>query len=293
MFGPSSTLAQAPELPDASVDADVEGPSLEWDPAWGTFSTADWVVTGTAMVTTLTATIAGPLPSHRRGGILFDEAARDSLRLGTEVARRNVRDVSDVLLTLLASYPFAIDALVVAGWHHNSPEVAREMALLNLETLAVMTAIQSLTKVLVSRERPYGRECGGELNPQDRACTRGDRYASFFSGHSAVTFTAAGLICSHHMNLDLYGDSTASAAVCATGLVLAGTTAVLRVVGDQHYASDIIIGSAVGALVGFGVPWLLRYRHGSDRNDEQASRSDGPTIHIVPAGLGVGAVGTF
>jgi PAP2 superfamily len=49
------------------------------------------------------------------------------------------------------------------------------------------------------------------------------------------------------------GETAADAAVCPVALAVAGTTGVLRVVADKHYASDVIAGAALGALVGLGV----------------------------------------
>jgi hypothetical protein len=44
--------------------------------------------------------------------------------------------------------------------------------------------------------------------------------------------------------------------VWGTGLALATTTGVLRVMSDQHYATDVIAGMATGALLGWLVPRL-------------------------------------
>ena len=264
---------------------------LRWNPAYAADSVGDYLFAGLGVVATAGGGIAKPLSKHWRGGVLFDEDARDALRLGSEEARRNARDVSDVLLTLLVSYPFAIDAVVAAGWHHERPDVARSIGIINLQTLGALGGVQGGVKLLTSRERPYGRECGGELLPTDRACTRGNRFESFFSGHSAMSFASAALICTHQANLNLYDDPTAGTAVCASGFVLAGATAVLRIVGDQHYASDVIVGAAVGTLFGFGIPWLLHYRHGDDVADEPPEET--PSVNVVPAGLGLGVVGSF
>jgi membrane-associated phospholipid phosphatase len=58
----------------------------------------------------------------------------------------------------------------------------------------------------------------------------------------------------------LWGDPTADALACVTGIVFAATTATLRVMADRHYASDVIVGGAIGFSVGYGLPSLLNYR---------------------------------
>ena len=49
--------------------------------------------------------------------------------------------------------------------------------------------------------------------------------------------------------------------VWAAGLTLAALTGYLRLAADKHYVSDVLAGTAVGAAVGWAVPYLhYRYR---------------------------------
>ena len=116
------------------------------------------------------------------------------------------------------------------------------------------------------------------------------RQRSFYSGHTAFTFATAGLICSHHLNLKLYGGGAPDIAACATGFAAAAATGTLRMVGDQHYATDVITGALVGTITGLGLPWLLHYRH--DRSSTKRS-ADGFRVQLVPYAAGAGLVGTF
>jgi membrane-associated phospholipid phosphatase len=68
---------------------------------------------------------------------------------------------------------------------------------------------------------------------------------------------------------------------------VAATTATFRVVGDMHYASDVITGAIVGSLVGYGVP-LLHYA----RRD-LGLRTGAVRLQLVPSAGGAGVVGTF
>lgn len=52
-------------------------------------------------------------------------------------------------------------------------------------------------------------------------------------------------------------------AACATTLVAASATGVLRVVADKHWASDVLVGSAVGTATGLLFPLLLHYTSGA------------------------------
>src|SRR5258708_194187 len=185
-------IAGTPTPPDRAVQP------LVW--RWARFSTADYVVASTAGALTLAAAILHPLKSHSlQGGVLFDDAARRALRSGNIQTRYAFRDASDVGLSLAATWPFFVDALATAWWYRGSRDVAQEMALLNLETLAISGAVQGVTNVLVSRERPYGPSCGTtELPANALDCDGIQQYRSFFSGHATFSFTSAALICINH-----------------------------------------------------------------------------------------------
>jgi membrane-associated phospholipid phosphatase len=156
--------------------------------------------------------------------------------------------------------------------------------------LAITSAVQSVVAGFASRERPYGRVCGDELPEESRDCRRNSRHRSFFSGHTSIAFAAAGLSCTHHMNLGLYGGGGADAAACGASLLVAASTGALRMAGDVHYATDVGVGAIWGSLAGFGLPWLLHYK---DPIDRRAARRPEVTLTLVPVAMGAGLGGTF
>src|SRR6185369_8075255 len=95
---------------------------------------------------------------------------------------------------------------------------------------------------------------------RDPLCEKGKKFAGFPSGHAVSAFTAAGLSCVHHAHLPLYGGGLPDALACAAALTVASGVGVVRIMGDRHYVSDVIVGAAIGFLVGFGLPSLLHYR---------------------------------
>jgi hypothetical protein len=267
----------------ASAAEAEPGAPLEW--RWRRFGTEEYVVTGGAALVAV-GSLALPAPrSTWRGGIGPDEEMRSELALPTYRGRRAARDASDVLLSSLIAHTVLADAVVVASGHHGSDDVMEQMLLIDAEVLAIAAAVQGTVSGLTQRERPYGRTCGEELDGESRDCRRRSRYRSFFSGHATLAFAAAGLTCSHHMNLDLYGGGTPDAAACAAALAGASAVAALRVMADVHYASDVALGTAWGSLAGFGLPWLLHY--GSPRS--------GPAfrLRLVPVAGGAGIGGSF
>ncbi|MBX3187123.1 MAG: phosphatase PAP2 family protein [Labilithrix sp.] len=253
------------------------------------FSTADWIITGAGAAMALAGAIIPPRSQHLRGGILFDEGARDFLRLDTAQARFVARDGSDVILSLEATWPFFVDALITTWWWRASPDTAAQMALVDAQALAVVTGLQGVTNTLVSRERPYGRNCGTEILPEQTIDCQGSvRYRSFFSGHAAFSFMSAGLICVHHLELDLLGGGAPDVITCVTAYTGAAITATLRTMGDMHYASDVIVGSLVGTTLGIAIP-LWHYRGGEKKERDR----HGVDVHLVPVNGGIGVGGTF
>jgi membrane-associated phospholipid phosphatase len=294
-----SRFAPPPNLSKNPIDAlpsDVVYPPLRvtpvkpilWNPEWPRFGTADWVITGAGAAIALGAAILPPQKKHAMGGVLFDDDARKTLRMPTSEGRYVARDASDVILSLEATWPLFVDALITTWWYRGSPDAAAQMALIDGEALAIVTAIQGATNTVVSRERPYGRICGTPEQPESTIDCEGNvRYRSFFSGHSAFTFMSAGLICVHHQKLDLLrgpGDEIA----CVTAYAGAAATATLRVMGDMHYVSDVAVGAGVGTLVGLAVP-LLHYRRVNLAPQDKAKLD----WTLIPVGAGLGVGGTF
>lgn len=285
-----STTAPTPPLVPGYIPTLVSTdapPPLVW--RWKRFSTANYFITGVGGAVTLAMAIVKPRAQHSLSyGLKFDESVRNALRVDTLPNRYIFRDASDVGLSLMVSWPFVADALTTAWWYRGSREAAQEMALIDLETLAVSGAIQGATNVLVSRERPYGRDCGSAELPGDAIdCTGSVHYRSFFSGHSAFSFTSAALICIHHFKNELLGPPW-DALSCAGGYAVATTTASFRVVSDMHYATDVLTGALMGTIVGYGIP-LLHY----SQHDTTATTYAGVKLHLVPAPGGLGLLGIF
>jgi membrane-associated phospholipid phosphatase len=266
------------------------GEPVTWNPAWPTFRTGEWLATGLGAAALLGSRIWAGREVHWRGGILFDEDARDTLRVGSTNGRRWARDASDIGLVINESWPY-FDAFVVTAWYRQSPEVAWQQGLLTAEVLAVTAGMQAIVSSLVSRERPYGRRCGEPGLPEDsRDCDSRDRYFSFYSGHSAQSFAGAAVNCMHHAYVPLYGGGAADDWACAGAFAVAAATALMRVGTDVHYTTDVATGALVGTATGILLPWLLHYRHGAPTRGEA---EPGYRFMLVPTGLGASGVLVF
>jgi len=271
---------------------------LEWKPEWSRASAVDYVISALGLATTLTFAILPPQPAHFTASNPFDTAVRNTLRLASYDDRHAAADTSDVLLSLVVTYPVLFDSFALGYGYWRSADVAYQMTVINAEAFAVSSSIYGVTNYAVSRERPYGQDCNGPPGPPSSAppgnqipgglteCTGPTRYRSFFSGHAMGSFTAAGLTCSHHLHLHLFGNG-GDVAACVVALVLASSIAVLRVMADDHYATDVLTGAAVGSAAGFIVPAIHYAKH------KRSTRPSSFEWHVAPSIGGLGIAGTW
>jgi hypothetical protein len=180
----------------------------------------EMVLTGVAASIALASNILHPLNTGWSGGILFDDQIRSALRLSSVDAQLEVRTGTDLGLAVMTSYPFLIDSLIVAYWYRGSADVALQMALIDAEAFAITGAIEGTTNFLSGRARPYSSECGSGIPSNTTDCATDTLNRSFFSGHTAVSFTAAALICAHHEELRLF-DNAGDHAACIAGFTAA------------------------------------------------------------------------
>jgi len=267
---------------------------LVWREEWPRFHWAEYTTTGLLIGGTILAGVFAPKNVvFWRDGNGFDDEAREGLRLDPS-QQSSTAIASDVLLGTLMAYPY-VDA-GIAWLGRDSGDVAWQMAMINTESLAISMAITTAIKFGTGRMRPNARECQETGRGDDPECTGNDYASSFYSGHSAMAFTGAGLTCAHHTNLPLYGGGAPDYLACATALGAAATTGILRVNADRHYVTDVIVGGLVGSVSGYVIPNLLHYRFDAEPA-ERASKPSDTRVMVTPlAGesyAGLGAVGLF
>lgn len=146
------------------------------------------------------------------------------------------------------------------------------------EAMVIAASFNQVIKFAAGRERPFVSRLPEAQKPLLSQAE--DSNLSFFSGHTTMAFSiavAAGTLAT----LRRY---PYRAWVWAVGLSLATTTAVLRMVADKHYFTDVLVGAVVGGAAGYAVPALL---HGVDEND------DATKARVVPTPGGLAVVGHF
>ena len=262
--------------------ARADSSRVRWNPAWPRFRPSEYALTAGLAFNVAQATFLYPAPkANWEGGILFDNAVRDAILLGSREARNTAAVVSDDIYYVLATYPLVVDTAIVTWGIHGAGDVAFQMMLINFESYALTGAI-ALTAEKLGRVRPMADDCEKDPNYAKNCGSGPNLNASFLSGHTTIAFAGAGLMCAHHTNLPLYGHRIADIGACLTGFAAATTAGVLRVMSDNHYASDVWLGSGIGILGGWLWPLIWHYGFGA-RGSSLASFL--PHVHARHGGL--------
>ncbi|MCX7974993.1 MAG: phosphatase PAP2 family protein [Candidatus Aminicenantes bacterium] len=120
----------------------------------------------------------------------------------------------------------------------------RRVALLSVESLAISSMSVAALKCLIGRARPQAWEGSQSFHPFSFS----HRHTSFPSGHASAAFSVAASIAGESENrvIDL------------TAYSLATLVALARVHDEAHWASDVLVGSALGYFIGRAVVNLHR-----------------------------------
>lgn len=291
----------APSRVEAAVQvlASAQGvpPEVRWK--WPRFRPVQYVTLGVMAVTTGVIAFAWEPQRHAhvRGGALFDSDVRAALRARTPAAQRRAAAVSDVLYMGGTALPLIVDVGLVALGIHGDLDLAAQLLLLDLQSLAASGVLSLSLEHGAGRARPYTQDCqpdgrildaaGREL--PHRCGSRGDN-KSLYSGHSAATATIAALTCAHHRNIPLYGGGAADLAPCILSVAVSLGTGITRIMSDEHWATDVLLGWTVGGISGYLLPTLLHYNH---RPDAEPSATLLPMLNANTHGAAIGVVGLF
>ncbi|MDB4993671.1 MAG: hypothetical protein JWM74_1103 [Myxococcaceae bacterium] len=266
-----------------------------WDHAWHKFRWTEGVATVGVIATAYAEDkyLKGPTTPHWTGAILLDNQIRGLLR-GSNHEQRAATMYADTNGVVLSLFPY-FDAAVALGIHRD-PEVAVQMFLINAQAQSFTGSVTLFTKWAVGRQRPYARDCTSSGTSGTHTCGTTYDNSSFFSGHTVSAFTGAALTCVHHEHLPLYGGGAPDKWACLWALIGASSSAVLRIVSDDHYASDVVVAAGVGFLSGYVIPSWLHYGFGRTRTTKRTRAGDlqmVPTLQPVVGGLGIGLAGSM
>lgn len=264
---------------------------VEWRKEWPKFSALEGIATLGATVGgfVLERRISEPAEARIKFEVpVVDTTSRFLFRGRSKHVQDTFNTYSDIGFRMMAFFPYVVDAGVALGVHWN-PEVAAQMALIDLQALTFSGVSQIVLSNVLGRARPYAQDCDDKGLTFSRTCGGANDNRSFYSGHTAAAFTSAGLVCVHHQNMPLFGGGPVEAWACTWAMAVAATTGLFRMISDAHYASDVIVGAGVGWFYGYVMP---RYLHYSAGPVAQAMRT---TLKWTPAFTpsGDGGVLTF
>ena len=273
---------------------------MRWRDEWPRFRVREYIATAGALGGGLYLRFGVEHgDANWRGGILFDDALLDRVGIETLDARESAAAVTDALFYGSMAYRL-VDSALVPLLVYGDGDLALQMSMIDLEAFSSVAIVLWSSQLIVRRERPkVNRQCDDpELGPSIDECEPGDddRNRSFFAGHPAIGMAAAGLTCTHHSHIPLYGGGAADTLACGIMLGAAGMNGIGRLWLETHYPSDLLIGWGLGALAGFGLPALLHYR---PRHKLAARAYDPLTVRAMVMPLvtenevGIGVAGIF
>ncbi len=199
--------------------AAVDGFHLLISPA--NFSNKDLLIAGGTILTT-----AAVMP--------FDENFR-------KFAGRNHSDINDKISDAGKAYGNVITPVIIGGGIYSyglifKDEYVRTTGRMLIEAVAYSGAITTVIKTVAGRSRPYTNDGSHFYKP----IQFNTAHTSFPSGHSTVAFAMSTVLAERINN------TYASIGLYA----LAGITAASRVYSDDHWASDVFLGAAIGYFTG-------------------------------------------
>jgi membrane-associated phospholipid phosphatase len=257
--------------PKAFADMPTKRPL--WRPEWRTFSPWEGVATiaagaGTGLLFMMTP----PTDARWEGGILFDDALRDSMRLESEADRKKARSLGDLPYFAAPVLPLLVDPLLAAWLAHGDGKAAVNLELISLEAFSYAGFMSFVSTRISARERPDSSECRRQDPNGDCSVDT----EAFWSGHTSIAAASAGIVCANHRAMPLWGHPIADAGACALATSGAVFTGVTRIMADRHYSTDVLVGFGVGFGFGFAVPTLLHYTGNGKGTRPEVSLSVSP-----------------
>jgi membrane-associated phospholipid phosphatase len=190
----------------------------------------------------------------------IDVAIANRLRDSTVQENRVISTLSGVVRDIATPYSVFIGVSLYAYGRLASDEKVADLGLHGTEAIAIGAVSGAVLKGLFGRERPYVKR-----DPYSYGFGRGfgghgrERYRSFPSGHTISAFAAAAAVTSETRRW-WRGSEVYIGPLMYGGATLAGIS---RIYHNRHWASDIMMGAAIGTLAGIKV---VRYHHAHPDN---------------------------
>ena len=167
----------------------------------------------------------------------LDKSIRNDMKRTHSSSMDNITNVGEKF----GAGPYALalsGALYLSGQIVQDREL-RKTGVMLAEAIFLNAIPTELLKVATGRSRPYTNEGNYDID----FFRINDEDNSLPSGHTSTAFTIATVLSQRI-------DNTFASIVLYS---LAGLTAVQRIYGDRHWFSDVVLGAAIGTVVGLKV----------------------------------------
>ena len=223
------------------------------------FDSRDFMMTGiVAGVTALSFTL--------------DNSVRDVMKRNHSSSMDNITNVGEKLG--VAQYGLALSGVLYLSGQFTQESGLRKTGVMLAEALFLNGLTTEVLKVVIGRSRPYGNDGNFDLD----FFRINDEDNSLPSGHTSTAFTIATVLSQRIDN------AYATIALYS----FAGLTAVQRIYADKHWFSDVVLGAAIGTIVGLKVVKL---------NSEYDDRESSVKMNVYPvvgnSGYGAGLMLSF
>jgi membrane-associated phospholipid phosphatase len=190
----------------------------------------------------------------------LDKRAADMLQTPSRQQNRMLKSAATTLRTIAVPGAVLIGTGMYATGRVANNQRLAELGLYGTEALFVGEGVGTVLKDLFGRARPF---VDSQPNPDNwqlfRGLRTGSRYQSFPSGHTVAAFAAAAAVTSEVSRWSP-GALWAVAPAMYGGATFVGLA---RMYENRHWASDVIMGAAIGTFAGTKV---VRYHRTHSNN---------------------------
>jgi membrane-associated phospholipid phosphatase len=178
-----------------------------------------------------------------------DAAVHDALTWSNPKAA----DITSTVVGNVALPLSAMGYLVLSARAAGETSAGWVDSLLLAEAVGVAFLLNQGFKYVTARQRPYAYY--GE--PVDAPAS--EKNLSFYSGHTSFAFATAAAV----TTLSALRNYPGTAIIGACSFAAAAFVGYLRIASDMHYLTDVLVGAALGGVVGFAVPFIFHPREQS------------------------------
>jgi membrane-associated phospholipid phosphatase len=178
-------------------------------------------------------------------------------------ANRKLQTLATFVRTTAAPGSYVIGTTMYAVGRVARNRKLASLGLHGTEALAVGELTAGLIKGVVGRQRPFVEPRNANSYQLLRGFRKGNPFQSFPSGHAVAAFAAAAAV-TGETSRNAPNTRWIVGPILYGGAALAGVS---RMYNNQHWASDVLVGAAIGTFAGLKV---VRYHdaHPNNRVDQ-------------------------